>query len=83
DPFERTNLADDPTHAATLRALAARLWGVVRDTDDRTLGDAQYGMFRFAPVGPEAAERVAPTAEAAAGAAPTGDAPQNEERGIP
>lgn len=69
DPSEATNLAGDPAHAATLRAMAARLWGIVRDTDDRTLGDAQYGMFRFAPVGPEAAERGAPESD--------------EERGIP
>ncbi len=60
DPFERTNLGDHPQHAATLRDLAARMWTIVRDTDDRTLGDAQYGMFRFAPVGPEAAAPVSP-----------------------
>ncbi len=71
DPFEGTNLAGDPAHAATLRSMAARLWGIVRDTDDRTLGDAQYGMFRFAPVGPEAAER----------AAPERTAPEHQERG--
>jgi choline-sulfatase len=55
DPFERTNLAADPTHAETLLAMAARMWGVVRATGDGSLADAQYGMFRFAPVGPEAA----------------------------
>ena len=63
DPFELANLAGDPAHGATLRAMAARMWGIVRDTDDRTLGDAQYGMFRFAPVGPEAVERAAPEPE--------------------
>lgn len=78
DPHERRNLAADPAHAATLRALAARLWGIVRDTDDRTLGDAQYGMFRFAPVGPEAAERARRPEGARTGAAAAG-----HERGIP
>jgi arylsulfatase A-like enzyme len=77
DPFEGTNLAADPAHAPTLRAMAARLWGIVRDTDDRTLGDAQYGMFRFAPVGPEAAER----ASAQVGGVPA--AAERDERGIP
>ena len=72
DPFEGTNLAADPVHAETLRAMAARLWGIVRDTDDRTLGDAQYGMFRFAPVGPEAAER----------AGRPGDAPTNDPTNV-
>ena len=78
DPNELANLAADPAHAATLRSMAARLWGIVRDTDDRTLGDAQYGMFRFAPVGPEAAER----ATSQVGAA-TGAASERDERGIP
>ncbi|MEX2501347.1 MAG: sulfatase-like hydrolase/transferase [Trueperaceae bacterium] len=55
DPHERVNLANDPGHAGLLRELAARMWRIVRETGDDTLGDAQYGMFRFAPVGPEAA----------------------------
>lgn len=55
DPHELVNLAPDPAHSATLRAMAGRMWGIVRETGDRTLADAQYGMFRFAPVGPEAA----------------------------
>jgi arylsulfatase A-like enzyme len=48
DPFERTNLAGDPRTRTTLRAMAARMWAEVRATGDRTLGEAQYGMFRFA-----------------------------------
>jgi choline-sulfatase len=55
DPHERRNLAADPAHAATLRAMAARMWAEVRRSGDRTLGEAQYGMFRFLPVGPEGA----------------------------
>ena len=55
DPHEQTNLAARPDMQAQLRAMAACMWGVVRETGDTTLGEAQYGMFRFAPVGPEAA----------------------------
>jgi arylsulfatase A-like enzyme len=54
DPSERRNLADDPAYRELLRAMAARMWEVVLRTGDRTLGEAEYGMFRFAPVGPEA-----------------------------
>lgn len=60
DPHEMRNLVHDEAHAATVRDLATRMWRIVRDTGDRTLGDAQYGMFRFAPVGPEAAEERKP-----------------------
>lgn len=55
DPHELTNLATDPAHRERLRTMAAHMWRIVRDTDDHTLAEAQYGMFRFAPVGPEAA----------------------------
>ena len=55
DPFEQRNLAAEPAARPLARSLAARMWQVVRDSGDRTLGEAQYGMFRFAPVGPEGA----------------------------
>lgn len=55
DPFELENLAAEPAYAQTLRDMAARMWGIVRNTGDETLGNAQYGMFRFLPTGPEAA----------------------------
>ena len=54
DPHELTNLAALPEHAGLAREMAAAMWREVRRTGDATLGDAQYGMFRFAPVGPEA-----------------------------
>jgi len=53
DPHELTNLAALPEHAGLAREMAAAMWREVRRTGDATLGDAQYGMFRFAPVGPE------------------------------
>ena len=65
DPYEQRNLAAEPAARPLARALAARMWQVVRDSGDRTLGEAQYGMFRFAPVGPEAVDE---TPAAAAGA---------------
>ena len=55
DPHELRNLARDPAHAAVARELAARMWAIIRETDDYNMHQAHYGMFRFAPVGPLAA----------------------------
>ena len=54
DPFERRNLTSEAACADLLREMSSRMWEVVLASGDRTLGEAQYGMFRFAPVGPEA-----------------------------
>lgn len=54
DPHELRNLAQEPAAAPRLRALAQRMWEIARATGDRTLAEAEYGMFRFAPVGPQA-----------------------------
>lgn len=59
DPAECRNLAREPEARPLLRALAARMWARARECGDRTFTEAQYGMFRFAPVGPEAAARAA------------------------
>jgi arylsulfatase A-like enzyme len=56
DPHERVNRATDPAYAPAARSLAAAMWRAARATDDATLADAEYGMFRFAPVGPHALE---------------------------
>jgi choline-sulfatase len=53
DPYELQNLADDPAWQAVLEKMAARMWQIIRQTDDFNMYKAQYGMFRFAPVGPE------------------------------
>ena len=58
DPHELVNLARRPETAPVLRELAAEMWRVARDTGDATLYEAEYGMFRFAPVGPGAASRL-------------------------
>ncbi|HZJ10290.1 MAG TPA: sulfatase-like hydrolase/transferase [Trueperaceae bacterium] len=52
DPHELTNLAKRPQSQDVLREMAAAMWRVVKETGDDTLGKAEYGMFRFAPVGP-------------------------------
>lgn len=53
DPHEMHNLASDPGRRSLLEAMAARMWEIVRETGDDNMLGAQYGMFRFAPVGPE------------------------------
>ncbi len=57
DPNELVNLAEDSAHQDLLAEMASAMWSEVRRTGDDTLAKAQYGMFRFAPVGPEAAAR--------------------------
>lgn len=53
DPHELRNLAHDPAWQGILEAMAARMWQIIRQTDDFNMSKAQYGMFRFVPVGPE------------------------------
>ena len=53
DPHERHNLAADPARQPVLESMAARMWEIMRQTGDSNMVNAQYGMFRFAPVGPE------------------------------
>jgi arylsulfatase A-like enzyme len=53
DPSEVNNLAGDPASRLKLESMAARMWQIMHETDDWTMVDAQYGMFRYFPVGPE------------------------------
>ena len=53
DPGELHNLAQDKAFQSNLERMAARMWEITRETDDYNMYQAQYGMFRFAPVGPE------------------------------
>ena len=53
DPYEMTNLARNPAFRPVLEEMAGRMWQIIRETDDFNMYQAQYGMFRFAPVGPE------------------------------
>jgi choline-sulfatase len=52
DPHELQNLAGDPDHQVLLESMAARMWEIMERTADKTMVEAQYGMFRYAPVGP-------------------------------
>ena len=56
DPHELNNLAGEPEREGLLESMAARMWEIMRQTGDETMLGAQYGMFRYAPVGPLAAE---------------------------
>ena len=56
DPYEQQNLAGDANFEPVMDSMMARVWEIMRQTGDKTMVEAQYGMFRFAPVGPEAAE---------------------------
>lgn len=53
DPHELHNLVANPAQRPLLEQMAARMWAIIRQTDDFNMAQAQYGMFRFAPVGPE------------------------------
>ncbi len=53
DPYEMSNLVHDHTFQPVLESMAGRMWEIIRETDDFNMYQAQYGMFRFAPVGPE------------------------------
>ncbi|MCB0196013.1 MAG: sulfatase-like hydrolase/transferase [Anaerolineae bacterium] len=53
DPYEQVNRAHDPACRQELEMMAERMWALMYQTNDYTMTQAQYGMFRFAPVGPE------------------------------
>jgi len=57
DPSESVNLAADRSHGEMHERLMAELWRIVRETGDRTLGDAQWFGLRFPVVGPGCAPR--------------------------
>lgn len=56
DPHGLTNLVDDPGHRDVKRRLAERMWEIADDTGDYTFVNTDYGMFRFAPIGPHTDE---------------------------
>lgn len=53
DPHELHNLSSKPDCRPVLERMAGRMWQIISETDDWNMRQAQYGMFRFAPVGPE------------------------------
>jgi len=54
DLSELTNLARDPGYADVCREMAIRMWTHVRAAGDDNMLNSHYGMFLFAPIGPEA-----------------------------
>ena len=52
DPDELMNLTDHPAYQERKKALCAKMWEIIKDTQDDTLMDAEYYLMRFAPVGP-------------------------------
>ena len=56
DPYEMTNLIDDPAHQDRVREMMAQAWRIVRDTGDHSLYRSNYPALRLAPWGPEVLE---------------------------
>ena len=57
DPYELHNLAQEPAMRPVIEEMASRMWGVMQQTGDANMTEAEYPMFRFAPVGPRAASK--------------------------
>ncbi|MFM8321045.1 MAG: sulfatase-like hydrolase/transferase, partial [Chloroflexota bacterium] len=57
DPYELRNRADDPALRPLIEEMAARMWQMMQQTGDYNMTDAEYGMFRFAPLGPQAGKK--------------------------
>lgn len=53
DPHEMLNLSTDPEYHTLLEDMVKRMWRKVYKLGDYTLGNTDYGMFRFAPIGPD------------------------------
>lgn len=58
DPHEQHNLVGETGYRPVLEEMAGRMWAIIQQTGDTTMSGAQYGMFRFAPVGPEAGKQI-------------------------
>jgi choline-sulfatase len=52
DPYELKNLAWESRYQDVIETMAARMWAIMRETDDFNMVNAQDAMYRFAPVGP-------------------------------
>lgn len=53
DPHEMDNRAADPSYRPLIEEMSARMWQVMHTTGDYNMTEAEYGMFRFAPLGPQ------------------------------
>lgn len=52
DPHELCNLTDHPDYQEKKKALCAKMWEKIVETDDDSLADAGYFLMRIAPVAP-------------------------------
>ncbi|MEZ4869871.1 MAG: sulfatase-like hydrolase/transferase [Caldilineaceae bacterium] len=52
DPYELTNLIDDPLYAEQLQLLTAQMWQRIKETGDHSLYNSHYPILRVAPFGP-------------------------------
>jgi arylsulfatase A-like enzyme len=53
DPYEMENRAGSPQYRGVIEEMSARMWQVMHATGDYNMTEAEYAMFRFAPVGPQ------------------------------
>ncbi|WP_159885638.1 sulfatase-like hydrolase/transferase [Paenibacillus puerhi] len=53
DPDERVNLAENQDYSDILEEMAKRMWRRVYRLGDYNMAKSDYGMFCFAPVGPD------------------------------
>ena len=56
DPWELTNLAQDPAHAERVRQMQRAVWRTIVDTHDKPLVGSQYYALQLGVVGPHAAK---------------------------
>lgn len=52
DPYEMTNLNNDPQYQKQKQDLCKKMWECIKESDDTSLADAEYYLMRFAPAGP-------------------------------
>ncbi len=52
DPYEMTNLIDDPRHQERVRQMCRRMWLRAQETGDQNFVNTHYASYRLAPVGP-------------------------------
>ena len=52
DPYESTNLADEPDQKKRCETMMREIWRIMRETNDRTLNETHYYSMRIGCVGP-------------------------------
>ncbi len=52
DPYEMTNLAQDPAYAQTVQAMTRQMWRIVIESEDHSLYNTHYPPMRIAATGP-------------------------------